>query len=57
METEKNSVTVAKRVDNSEENLFYSKMLDVLTDPDGPHTCKLLSELSTMSEIGHEKNG
>ena len=45
-----------EEVDNSKENLFYDKILGVLTDPDGPKTCNLLSELSTMTEIENEKN-
>ena len=45
-----------EQTDNSKENLFYDRILDILTDPDGPQTCKLLSELSTMAEIEDEKN-
>lgn len=45
-----------EQTDNSKENLFYNKIFDILTDPDGPHTCNLLSELSTMAEIEDEKN-
>jgi hypothetical protein len=56
MEDEKNSLMEKEKTDNSKENLFYNRILDVLTDPNGPKTCKLLSELSTMTEIEDEKN-
>ena len=56
MEDDKNSLMEKEEVDNSKENLFYDKILGVLTDPDGPKTCNLLSELSTMTEIENEKN-
>ena len=45
-----------EKVDNSNENLFYDRILDIMLDPNGPHTCNLLSELSIMSEIEDEKN-
>ena len=56
MENEEISMMEKEQVDNSKENLFYDKILGVLTDPDGPKTCNLLSELSTMTEIENEKN-
>lgn len=45
-----------EKVDSSKENHFYNRILDILSDPNGPKTCKLLSELSIMSEIEDEKN-
>ena len=45
-----------EQVDNSKENLFYDRILDIMLDPDGPKTCQLLSQLSTMAEIEDEKN-
>jgi hypothetical protein len=56
MENEKISMMEKERVENSKENLFYNRILDILSDPNGPQTCKLLSELSTMAEIEDEKN-
>ena len=45
-----------EQVDNSKENLFYQRILDIVSDPNGPQTCKLLTELSNMAEIEDEKN-
>lgn len=42
--------------DNSPKDLSHQRILDILTDPDGPQTCKLLSELSTMTGIEDDKN-
>ena len=56
MEDKKISLMEKEQVDNSPEHLSYERILDILTDPDGPQTCKLLSELSTMTGIEDEKN-
>jgi hypothetical protein len=56
MEDKKISVMEKEQVDNSIENLFYNRILDILSDPNGPQTCKLLSELSTKAEIEDGKN-
>jgi hypothetical protein len=45
-----------EQTDDSSKDLPYKRILDILTDPDGPKTCKLLSELSTMTGIEDEKN-
>jgi len=57
MENEKIGIAVTEHADNSKENLSYNSILDILSDPNGPKTCKLLSELSTMAEIEDEKDG
>ena len=56
MEAKKISVMEKEQVDNSKENLFYQRILDIVSDPNGPQTCKLLTELSNMAEIEDEKN-
>ena len=45
-----------EQTDDSPGDLPYQRILDILTDPDGPQTRKLLSELSTMTGIEDEKN-
>ena len=56
MEAKKISLIAEEQADNSPEDLSYQRILDILTDPDGPQTCKLLSELSAMTGNEDEKN-
>lgn len=45
-----------EQTEDSPGDMSYQRILDILTDSNGPQTCKLLSELSTMAGIEDEKN-